>query len=77
MFTASELGLSGSWEAVFPLGLDCYHRSGSGSHFVHGGTSLQEVVVPVIRLKRERKDESRVVEAELLRGCPPRSPWSS
>ena len=77
VITASELGLSGSWEAVFPLGLDRYHRSGSGSRFVHGGTSLQEVVVPVIRLKRERKDESRVVEAELLRGCPPRSPWSS
>lgn len=67
VFTASELGLSGSWEAVFPLGLDRYPRSGSGSRFVHGGTSLQEVVVPVIRLKRERKDESRVVEAELLR----------
>ena len=67
VFNASELGLSGSWEAVFPLGLDRYPRSGSGSRFVHGGTSLQEVVVPVIRLKRERKDESRVVEAELLR----------
>ena len=67
VFTASELGLSGDWEAVFPLGLDRYPRSGSGSRFVHGGTSLQEVVVPVIRLKRERKDESRVVEAELLR----------
>jgi uncharacterized protein (TIGR02687 family) len=67
VFTAGELGLSGSWEAVFPLGLDRFPRSGSGSRFVHGGTSLQEVVVPVIRLKRERKDESRVVEAELLR----------
>ncbi|QPN59737.1 BREX-1 system phosphatase PglZ type A [Synechococcus sp. CBW1002] len=67
VFTAAELGLTGSWEAVFPLGLDRYPRSGSGSRFVHGGTSLQEVVVPVIRLKRERKDESRVVEAELLR----------
>ena len=67
VFTASQLGLAGSWEAVFPLGLDRYPRSGSGSRFVHGGTSLQEVVVPVIRLKRERKDESRVVEAELLR----------
>lgn len=67
VFTASELGLAGSWDAVFPLGLDRYPRSGSGSRFVHGGTSLQEVVVPVIRLKRERKDESRVVEAELLR----------
>jgi len=67
VFTASELGLAGSWGAVFPLGLDRYPRSGSGSRFVHGGTSLQEVVVPVIRLKRERKDGSRVVEAELLR----------
>jgi uncharacterized protein (TIGR02687 family) len=67
VFSASELGLAGSWEVVFPLGLDRYPRSGSGSRFVHGGTSLQEVVVPVIRLKRERKDESRVVEAELLR----------
>ncbi len=52
---------------MFPLGLDRYPRSGSGSRFVHGGTSLQEVVVPVIRLRKERKDESRVVEAELLR----------
>ena len=67
VFTAAELGLAGSWEAVFPLGLDRFPRSGSGSRFVHGGTSLQEVVVPVIRLKRERKDESRAVEAELLR----------
>jgi uncharacterized protein (TIGR02687 family) len=67
VFTTDELGLSGNWEAVFPLGLDRFPRSGSGSRFVHGGTSLQEVVVPVIRLKRERKDESRVVEAELLR----------
>ena len=67
VFTADQLGLSGNWEAVFPLGLDRFPRSGSGSRFVHGGTSLQEVVVPVIRLKRERKDESRVVAAELLR----------
>jgi uncharacterized protein (TIGR02687 family) len=67
VFNAAALGLAGNWEAVFPLGLDRFPRSGSGSRFVHGGTSLQEVVVPVIRLKRERKDESRVVEVELLR----------
>ncbi len=67
VFTAGELGLVGNWEAVFPLGLDRFPLKGSGLRFVHGGTSLQEVVVPVITLKRERKDESRVVEAELLR----------
>jgi uncharacterized protein (TIGR02687 family) len=67
VFTAEELGLSGHWQAVFPLGLDRFPRSGSGSRFVHGGTSLQEVVVPVIRLKRERRDESRPVEVQILR----------
>lgn len=67
LFSAEQLGLNGDWQAVFPLGLDRFPRQGSGARFVHGGTSLQEVVVPVIRLKRERKDESRVVEAELLR----------
>ena len=67
VFTAEQLGLTGDWSAVFPLGLDRYPRQGSGSRFVHGGTSLQEVVVPVIRLKRERKDESQPVGVELLR----------
>jgi uncharacterized protein (TIGR02687 family) len=67
VFTAAQLGLVGTWQAVFPLGLDRFPLKGSGSRFVHGGTSLQEVVVPVIKLKRERKDQSRVVEAELLR----------
>ena len=67
VFTAEQLGLTGNWSAVFPLGLDRYPRSGSGSRFVHGGTSLQEVVVPVIKLKRERKDESQPVEVMLLR----------
>ena len=66
IFSAQALGLRGSWSAVFPLGLDRFPRSGSGSRFVHGGTSLQEVVVPVIKLKRERKDESRPVDVELL-----------
>lgn len=66
IFSAQALGLRGGWSAVFPLGLDRFPRSGSGSRFVHGGTSLQEVVVPVIKLKRERKDESRPVDVELL-----------
>ena len=67
IFTAEQLKLEGDWQAVFPLGLDRFPRSGAGNRFVHGGTSLQEVVVPVITLKKERKDESREVKAELLR----------
>jgi uncharacterized protein (TIGR02687 family) len=71
VFTAQALGLSGTWSAVFPLSLGRFPKSGSGSRFVHGGPTLQEIVVPVIRLKRERKDEIRQVEVQLL-GLPAR-----
>lgn len=67
IFTAEQLKLEGDWQAAFPLGLDRFPLSGAGNRFVHGGTSLQEVVVPVITLKKERKDESREVKVELLR----------
>ncbi|MFS6826122.1 BREX-1 system phosphatase PglZ type A [Cyanobium sp. ATX-6F1] len=67
IFAAQALGFTGGWSAVFPLGLDRFPIKGSGSRFVHGGTSLQEVVVPVIKLKRETKEESRLVEVEVLR----------
>jgi uncharacterized protein (TIGR02687 family) len=67
VFTAQALGFMGTWSAVFPLSLGRFPIKGSGSRFVHGGLSLQEVVVPVIRLKRERKDDSRPVDVEVLR----------
>lgn len=67
VFTAQALGFTGTWSAVFPLSLARFPLKGSGSRFVHGGPSLQEVVVPVIKLKRDRKDESRLVEVEVLR----------
>lgn len=67
IFTAQALGFSGTWSAVFPLSLRRFPLKGSGKRYVHGGPSLQEVVVPVIKLKRERKDETRLVEVEVLR----------
>ena len=67
VFTAQALGFSGTWSAVFPLSLGRFPIQGSGSRYVHGGPSLQEVVVPVIKLKRERKDETKLVEVEVLR----------
>jgi uncharacterized protein (TIGR02687 family) len=67
VFTAQALGFTGTWSAVFPLSLRRFPIKGSGKRYVHGGPSLQEVVVPVIKLKRERKDETRLVEVEVLR----------
>lgn len=40
--------------AVVPRSVNCFKIQGAGSSFVHGGTSLQETVVPVIRFKSDK-----------------------
>ncbi|HMV47657.1 MAG TPA: BREX-1 system phosphatase PglZ type A, partial [Blastocatellia bacterium] len=63
-FDAAELGLTGEWTAAFPLGLGRFPLQGSGKRFVHGGFSLQEVVVPVVRIHKKRVDDIEQVEVE-------------
>ena len=45
-----------------PRGVDIFKTKGGGQNYVHGGLSLQEVVVPLLRVKTERgkKDVSTV-----------------
>lgn len=45
-----------------PLGCDIFSLPGGGQHFVHGGVTLQELVVPVISMKytKEKVDTAKV-----------------
>ena len=54
-YTAEQLGLSGAAEVVVPRGLQRLRVQGAGSRFVHGGSSLQEVVVPLVQVKVSKK----------------------
>lgn len=67
LFTADALGLDGDWTAAFPLGLSRFPLKGSGKRYVHGGPTLQEVVIPVVRIHKARTDDVERVEVELLR----------
>jgi uncharacterized protein (TIGR02687 family) len=67
-FTAGELGLAGEVQAVFPKGIQRLRLSGSGSRFVHGGTSLQEVIVPIISINKKRQSDITFVDVDILRG---------
>jgi len=42
------------WYINAPYSCDIFSRSGSGQKFVHGGMSLQEMVVPIIEVKFDR-----------------------
>jgi uncharacterized protein (TIGR02687 family) len=67
-FSSVELGLQGEVHAVIPKGIQRLRLSGSGSRFVHGGASLQEVIVPVISINKKRSSDTRMVEVDVLRG---------
>lgn len=67
IFDSSALGLTGDWSAAFPLSLGRFPLQGSGMRYVHGGISLQEVVVPVVKIHKARADDTGKVEIELLR----------
>jgi uncharacterized protein (TIGR02687 family) len=67
VFSAAELGLVGNWQAAFPLALGRFPLQGSGKRYVHGGLSLQEGVVPVLRIHIARSDDTEQVDVDLLR----------
>jgi uncharacterized protein (TIGR02687 family) len=55
-----------SHKVVVPKAINRYKRQGSGMHFVHGGSSLQELVVPIIVSTRKREDVSERVPFQIL-----------
>ena len=67
LFDSAALGVQGDWSAAFPLSLGRFPLQGSGMRYVHGGISLQEVVVPVVKIHKARADDTGRVEVELLR----------
>lgn len=44
---------------ITPRGINRFKIQGTGANYVHGGTSLQEVVIPVIKFKNDRSKLSK------------------
>lgn len=68
-FTSAQLGLEGDVEIQIPKSINRLRLKGSGSRFVHGGASLQEVVIPVLKVNKKRQSDVTAVEVDILRGA--------
>jgi uncharacterized protein (TIGR02687 family) len=68
-FSAGQLGLTGGLEIQIPKSIHRLRLKGSGSRFVHGGASLQEVVIPVVQINKKRKSDVSAVPVEILQGA--------
>ncbi len=67
-FTSARLGLSGGVEVQIPKSINRLRLKGSGSRYVHGGATLQEVVLPVLRINKKRASDLSSVEVDIVRG---------
>jgi uncharacterized protein (TIGR02687 family) len=68
IFQPEQLGLAGSLQVQIPKSIHRLRLKGSGSRFVHGGATLQEVVIPVISINKKRQSDIGRVEVELIGG---------
>ncbi len=65
-FAPGQAGLEGSVEFLIPKSINRLRRQGSGSRFVHGGATLQEIVVPVVKINKKRQSDTTAVEVEII-----------
>ncbi|MEI2834988.1 MAG: BREX-1 system phosphatase PglZ type A [Acidimicrobiia bacterium] len=65
-FKPQQPCLEGDVEVQIQKSTHRLRRKGSGSRFVHGGATLQEIVVPVLSIKKKRKTDVRKVGVEIL-----------
>lgn len=65
-FSPSQLGLEGTLEVQIPKSINRLRLKGSGSRFVHGGATLQEVVIPVVRINKKRQSDVGRVDVEFI-----------
>ncbi|MDO8731937.1 MAG: BREX-1 system phosphatase PglZ type A [Actinomycetota bacterium] len=65
-FTSAQVGLSGDIDIQIPKSIHRIPLPGAGTRYVHGGASLQEIVVPVVTVNKKRKSDIRPVEVDLM-----------
>ena len=67
-YQASDLGLVGNLQIQISKSINRLRLQGSGSRFVHGGASLQEIIIPVLSINKKRKSDVTNVGVDILRG---------
>ena len=65
-FSAVDVGLVGDYEIFIPKSINRMRVQGAGSRYVHGGASLQEVVLPVLRVNKKRLKDVSQVEVDVI-----------
>ena len=64
----SALGFKDDIQVQIPKSINRIRIQGAGSRFVHGGASLQEIVLPVLEINKARKSDVETVDIDIISG---------
>jgi uncharacterized protein (TIGR02687 family) len=64
-WSGAALGFGDDTEALIPKSINRMRIQGAGSRYVHGGSSLQEIVIPVLEINKARKSDIEQVEVDV------------
>ncbi len=67
IYKAEDLGLDGDVQIAIPYAGQRMRQAGSGSRYVHGGASLQEICLPLLEVSKKRVSDVAQVEVEIRR----------
>jgi len=64
-----DLGFDGADHMHFAEGLYRIRKQGPGTRYVHGGLSLQELLIPLLRVHVQRTDDIKAVDVAVLKAA--------
>lgn len=64
-FLPEQIGLASDLEVQIPNSICRITKPGAGFQFVHGGASLQEIVIPVITINKGRSDTVEPINVDI------------
>jgi len=65
-YKATDLRINSEVEVLITKGINRLRKQGSGSRYVHGGATLQEVVVPVLFVSKKKSNTVTKVDVDIL-----------
>ena len=67
-YDLETLELQGNCEVQIVKSINRLRVKGSGSRYVHGGATLQEIVVPVLKINKKREGDLSYVDIDIISG---------
>src|SRR5690606_24596460 len=66
-FKGKDLGIASDIDVLIPKSINRLRIKGAGSRFIHGGSSPQEIVIPVISITKKRLDTTSKVDIDIIK----------